>query len=72
MIPEVLIAPSFRTAPPGSRKGFTTDISRLKGRGRRVIDEAGLVASLPVEAHDARMDVIITQERVLMRKDDRR
>ncbi|MAO83330.1 MAG: 5-formyltetrahydrofolate cyclo-ligase [Myxococcales bacterium] len=77
VIPEVLIVPGLAFAQDGSRlgrgKGFYDRYLTAQEPWKiGVIDEAGLVASLPVEAHDARMDVIITQERVLMRKDDRR
>ena len=72
--PEVLLVPGLAFGEDGSRlgrgQGFydrylaTHDTLRIG-----VVDEDGLLSSVPREAHDARMDVIITQDRVLQRKD---
>ncbi|MBM65731.1 MAG: 5-formyltetrahydrofolate cyclo-ligase [Myxococcales bacterium] len=72
--PDVILVPGLAFAEDGSRLGrgqgfYDRYLATHETLSIGVVDEAGLLASVPREAHDARMDVIVTQDRVLDRKD---
>lgn len=73
--PQMVLVPGLAFGEDGSRLGrgkgyYDRYLASHHTLAVGVVDEAGLYPSLPREAHDERVDVIVTEARVLMRKDD--